>query len=317
MIYLLIWLMAVMDVYQNTAAMPPGSCAMQQHPYYADALRDIGATVRSLDLRDHGQRIAQAQIVERRIGLLRLAWLPRGPVWAPGVSAGQKREVFDGLMSHLPRGCVLLGMAESHADQPLFACAGFRPLLRPQCVAELYLAKTREARLSAQSVKWRNRLRHAQKSPLQTSHRAFNPARDTWLLDYDRITQRQKHYRALPAVFTLAWARRHPHATRLFIAHLEGRIVAAMLILRHPPTASYHIGWIDPDGRKHSAHNLLLWRAANWLADQGCLRLDLGSVDLRNAPGLARFKLGSGAELRPLGATMLRLPVLGARLRAA
>lgn len=317
MIYLLIWLMAVMDVYQNTAAMPPGLCAMQQHPYYADALHDIGATVRGLDLRDHGQRISHAQLVERRIGPLRLAWLPRGPVWAPGVSVGQKREVFDGLMSHLPRRCILLGMAEDLEDQPLFAYAGFRPLLRPQRVAELKLATTRETRLSKQSVKWRNRLRHALKGPLQTSHRAFDPARDTWLLDYDRITQRQKHYRALPAAFALAWAHRHPHATRLFFAHLQGRIVAAMLILRHPPTASYHIGWTGPDGRAHSAHNLLLWQAANWLADQGCLRLDLGAVDTVNAPGLARFKLGVGAKMRQLGPTMLCLPGLANRSRAA
>jgi hypothetical protein len=41
---------------------------------------------------------------------------------------------------------------------------------------------------------------------------------------------------------------------------------------------------------------------------EGVRWLDLGSVDTEKAPGLARFKLGTGAELKRLGATMLVLP---------
>jgi hypothetical protein len=38
--------------------------------------------------------------------------------------------------------------------------------------------------------------------------------------------------------------------------------------------------------------------------------LDLGTVDTENAPGLARFKIGSGAQIRSLGGTWLRIPGL-------
>ena len=55
-------------------------------------------------------------------------------------------------------------------------------------------------------------------------------------------------------------------------------------------------------------HRLLLLRAAEALGAEGVRWLDLGSVDSERAPGLARFKLGTGAELRPLGATCLVLP---------
>jgi hypothetical protein len=36
--------------------------------------------------------------------------------------------------------------------------------------------------------------------------------------------------------------------------------------------------------------------------------LDLGTLDTQNAPGLARFKLGSGATAQLLGGTWARLP---------
>ena len=52
----------------------------------------------------------------------------------------------------------------------------------------------------------------------------------------------------------------------------------------------------------------LLLRAAEALWAEGVRWLDLGSLDSERAPGLARFKLGTGAELRPLGATCLVLP---------
>ena len=50
------------------------------------------------------------------------------------------------------------------------------------------------------------------------------------------------------------------------------------------------------------------WQAAQALRAEGVRWLDLGSVDNEAAPGLARFKLGTGARLCRLGATCLVLP---------
>ena len=49
-------------------------------------------------------------------------------------------------------------------------------------------------------------------------------------------------------------------------------------------------------------------QAALALRDDGVRWLDLGTVDTDVAPGLAHFKLGTGAELRQLGATVWVLP---------
>ena len=310
--------MRPMQLCRDTShTMPPGLCSMQQHPYYGATLRHMGAQVHQIVARDGSRRIAQVQLIERRFGPARLLWLPQGPVWGPGACLRDRQTVLSQLATALDHPAGLLGCADDIHDIHHYHQAGFRALWTPQYRAELPLTLPQSSRLATQSQKWRNRLRHAERSALCIGHRPFHPQKDDWLLHRDRAQQRAKDYTALPTAFAKAWATCQPHSARLFLAHLNARIVAAILILRHPPTASYHIGWSGPEGRAHSAHNLLIWTAANWLARTGCQRLDLGSVDTQNAPGLARFKLGSGAKLRPTGPTMLRLPGLARRRVAA
>jgi hypothetical protein len=52
----------------------------------------------------------------------------------------------------------------------------------------------------------------------------------------------------------------------------------------------------------------MLWHAALLLRGRGVTRIDLGPVDAGN-PGLAGFKLGTGARLVNLGPTGLVLPL--------
>ena len=54
--------------------------------------------------------------------------------------------------------------------------------------------------------------------------------------------------------------------------------------------------------------SVLLMEAARRLAATGVTELDLGTIDTDASPGLARFKLGSGATVQRLGGTWLRLP---------
>jgi lipid II:glycine glycyltransferase (peptidoglycan interpeptide bridge formation enzyme) len=83
---------------------------------------------------------------------------------------------------------------------------------------------------------------------------------------------------------------------------------AGMAFIRHGTSASYHLAWGSDLARAESVHHLMLTRAAEALFAEGVRWLDLGSLDSERAPGLARFKLGTGAGLRRLGATLLVLP---------
>jgi len=82
-----------------------------------------------------------------------------------------------------------------------------------------------------------------------------------------------------------------------------------MIFLLHGDRATYQIGWRDREQAPPSAHHLLLWEAAKYLAQKGFHQLDLGTIDTATTPGLARFKLGSGARARALGPSLLRLRV--------
>ena len=138
----------------------------------------------------------------------------------------------------------------------------------------------------------------------------FDPKRHRWLLDADLAQQRKKEFRALPHAIIAAYAAQHPKDVIVFIAQQPQGPVAAMLFLLHHPVATYHVGWSNNVGRDCCAHHRILFEAATVFSGQGYLRLDLGSVDTENSPSLARFKIGTGAVVRSLGGTWLRIPGL-------
>lgn len=114
-----------------------------------------------------------------------------------------------------------------------------------------------------------------------------------------------RRYRALLPEF----ARALPEgALRLWEWRQGGVMQAAMAFVRHGTSASYHLAWGSDLAKGARIHPLMLTRAAEDLYAEGVRWLDLGSVDSERAPGLMRFKLGTGARLHRLGATMLVLP---------
>ena len=102
-----------------------------------------------------------------------------------------------------------------------------------------------------------------------------------------------------------------PNAARVVIAYEGENAIAGMLFLLHRPVATYHIAWTSDRGRQLSAHHRMITDAADRFSERGFSRMDLGLIDTESAAGLARFKIGTGALVRSLGGTWLRLPFLG------
>lgn len=291
----------------DTPVALPADLPMQQHPRYGTASRAMGARARRLSLGPMGH----VQIIERRWPLVgTFALVSRGPVWRHDLSGEQRREGLYRLIEDLAkqhRGVIVTPDLCDGYD-PLRA-SGLLQTLTPFHAATLDLTGSPEQRRAAQHGKWRNRLNKAEQAGLSVSHCAMPAMRDHWLLKTETLQSRAKGYANLPASFTVAWAATGSDATRLFLAQKDGELIAAMLFLLHEPTASYHIGWSNDLGRACGAHNLLLWKAGNWLADAGITMVDLGALDTIGAPGLARFKLGSGAKVRSTGSTWMRAPL--------
>jgi hypothetical protein len=126
-----------------------------------------------------------------------------------------------------------------------------------------------------------------------------------WILSAEIAQARRRGYRGLPPAFCAAYSKVNPGKAVVFEARHNGQPVAAALVLRHGPMATWQIGNSTPDGRKLNAMNLVLWRMMEWLSGQGHDTLDLGILNRDDAPGLAHFKLGTGAQAYLLGGTWL------------
>lgn len=222
--------------------------------------------------------------------------ITRGPLWA-ATRVGTDVD-FSKIRRHAgKRFCVVSPDVQSPLS---LRRAGFRQIMTPATVAEIDLQQP-----LTQHVKWRNGLHKAQSSPLRSCHRAFDATKDKWLLNADHIQQKERKFKSLPHDVIRNWPLKNTHVS---IAHLNKTPVAGMIFLRNGQTITYQIGWTDAVGRAHNAHQLLLHEAIETFVKRKLSRLDLGTVDSVNNPGLTRFKVRAGATLRPLGGTWIAWP---------
>ncbi|TCL10113.1 acetyltransferase (GNAT) family protein [Shimia isoporae] len=263
---------------------------LNQSAEYGNALALVGA---------HTGRLADGTLVLRRkFRGLPVAMLPRAKV---------HRETLKGLVRTADLHRQLLVITPDHPS-PWLSELGAVPFMTPIYIAKLDLTGDLRATMHQ---KWRNRLVNAEQQNLRVTRQNLPEKPDQWLLEMDRKQQQTRGYAAWPEALTLAYAQANRGDAKLFTAFDGREPVAAMLILRHGESATYHISHTTEAGRAASAHNLLLWEAMQWLTTKGVSSLDLGHIDTDKAPGLARFKLGAGATLHPLGGTWLWWPPLG------
>lgn len=297
--------------WQNVTSLPDiGPVPMQQHPAYGRSCAALGTRVETFAA---GSR-ATAQVLIRRWPLFGdFALLARGPSFAADVGLAEARAGTEDLVRVLRGSCRgAMVTSEPLGGPDPMAGSGALQMVTAGSQARLPLGKP-DKMLARQHGKWRNRLRRAQDERwLRVEHAPLPAEADHWLILREAAQAKQRNYRRLPPRFTAAWrAENGAKSTRLFVAHYRKVEVAAMLFLLHGKGASYHIGWSDPLGRQCHAHNLLLWEASKWLASRGYAWVDLGTLDTETTPGLARFKLGAGAQPLTLGTTYLDAP--GAR----
>lgn len=216
----------------------------------------------------------------------------RGPVWTEVVGADERRLAIRRLARRF-------GPTFVTPDEPV-AGFGLVPLVTPLHHAVWDLAGDLRAGLDR---RWRNHLSGAERRGLVVAKGGAAALES--LIAADLVQRKVRRYRTLPAGFSRAVPQK---ALRLWEWRQDGELGAAMCFVRHGLTASYHLAWAGPAARQGAVHQLMLWQAALALRAEGVRWLDLGSVDTEAAPGLARFKLGTGAALRRLGATCMVLP---------
>ncbi len=273
---------------------------MAQRWSYGAAHEALGGQVARGVIRRAGRPIGLCQALLRRLRPgLGLALISNGPLWFTD-SHEERARALALIRRSLPLGRPRLRLV-TPADplptrrrlvlsRPLFTCRRALPAHREELHG-----------------KWRNALRKSERSGLTLSHRQARGRELQALLQDDLRQQAARGYRALPAAFTLAWQAGAAQELRLFAARRRGEVHARALVLRHGNTATYHIAHSSEAGRRSGAARLVLWHIFGELARAGVEEIDLGRIDRARAPGLARFKLGSGARLQRLGPTALLL----------
>lgn len=276
------------STFQTSRALLP----LQQSPAYARTLRSLGRQTQMVQ--EHG--IASALIVGIQTPFGHLRSVIRGPVW----ETADREEKVDFLLRH----SIHILNAEQE-DRLAFKQAKFWHAATESSTAVIDL---RDEPLVACRPKWRNAYRQATRSGVHVAQSNFDATRDGWIMDMEAAQQKAVGYRGYPRTFTLEFSRLNPDAVVTYVARFCGEPIAAMIFLKHRPSATYHIGWSGAEGRQRNAHHLLMLLAMRDFKADGINHVDLGQIDTVRSPGLARFKIGAGARVLTLGGTWIRRP---------
>ncbi len=278
------------------AAPASSSLPLAQSEAYARALAALGLSTARLQFGSgQGHALQQSRMlpVLGQIGLI-----SRGPVWSsepcPAVLRGGLAEV----------GFPVVINAEAGAE-PLMRGAGLVQVMTPATLALLDLRGGKAAIEARMKGKWRNRLRRGEEAGLTLRVTELPSTRANWVLAAETVQRQTRGYRGLPPGLALAYGQANPGQAHLLEACRDSAPVAGMVFLRHGAQVTYFLGVTTEAGRALHAHCLLLARAAAELSALGCETLDLGLLNTEDTPGLARFKLGSGARAARLGGTWL------------
>lgn len=280
---------------------PGPDAPLQQSAIYAKAARLLGAHVDYIPLPATG-----AWVMRRRLPLLGpVAMVSRGP-------SDLTSAVARTLPATLQARHVIVH-AEDAAAAAALSAAGYWRIAPARQIADLSLNASADHMAACLSGKWRNRLRHALRNNVTVRREPMPASAHHWLFSAEALNATSKSYRPTPPALIAALAAAAPGTAHLFVARRGGGPIGAMLFLRHGTRATYQIGWCGRVGRESSASNLLMWRAMVELQAMGCDGIDLGHADAHQSPGLARFKLGTGACQRSLGGSWLSSVLLPSR----
>lgn len=289
---------------------------LQQHPVYALSLQAFGSTASQVTFSLNGNAIGHAVLAHRKLfGAIRLTTLFRGPTWFNStISDEQRLMCLKALRSSYSPWrwnflAVLPEEAEDTHHASFYKKAGLKRVMTGFSTAWLDLRQSEEDLRRQLKGKWRNQLVKAEKAAISVSIGGRKPHQYEWLLDKEQEQRDSRRYQATPLGLVPAFlnASTPKSATGvLSVSALhERRKIAGALFLLHGNSATYHIGWAGDEARALNAQNRVLWEGMCTLKSKGISFLDLGGLNTADLAGIARFKLGTGAQPHTLAGAFI------------
>ncbi len=274
-----------------------------------------------------GRILAGALLLYRRLGPLRVAYIPRGPLvdWTDLPLA---RQLFKATHNHARRHrAITLTIEPNCEDDPRLrqqlTSLGFiaAPPLQPRNTITIDLTPSEEAILAAMKPKTRYNIRLASRKGVQVTQ-----ARDAAEVTAFYALMQETAARDAFGIHTLEYYQdafrifgpAGPGQAALFLAHLPEHgdaLIGGLFALAQPPEAIYMYGASSERGRAAMPNHLLQWEAMKWAKSRGCTAYDMWGVpaDIAAAEaahegeeqqnvrgglwGVYRFKQGFGGRL--------------------
>lgn len=268
---------------------------LEQAWAYGDAIAEVSNNeIHRAVVNMNGAPTATLQTAERRLPTgLRLVRLTRGPVTA---YTDQLPDIAKALRADYPRLSrnLLFWMPDTIDGTAAMRPIGKRKMTTGYTTAWLDLQPEPETLRASLRSNWRNALAQAEADAPKTRDDRRQREIENFIAGYLRDRRVQK-YSGPSGMLVRRLADTFKKDTFLLQALDHGDVIAASLFLRHGASATYYLSWTTKLGRERNAGHLLLWQGMTRLRDAGVKWLDLGGMDART-PGIARFKLGVGAN---------------------
>ncbi len=285
-----------------------------QRPEWGELKAKFDWQPQRLIVADASGPLGGAQILWRSQWGLKVAYVPRGPVWAADERANTA------LLSALERvarrrHAVFLRLEPNALDAGTFdtrhsalLLAGYEPTapLQPEASIHLDLAPAVPELLAAGSKGHRADVRRAERLGVTVRVGTSEQDLDTFYAIMQATSARASFAIHSREYYAAAWhdfgGASATSAARLLLADLEGSTVAAFLIFCSGAEAQYMYSGASEAGLKSGANHALQWAAIQWAKARGCRRYDFWGipsafVDLENATDeTERARLQAAAE---------------------
>lgn len=260
----------------------------------------------------NGRAAGMVQVQEA--GILRNALhaliIDRGPLWFEGFGGTGDFDAFmAALTRRFPRRIgrkyrIIPEMPDGVELDALMRRYGFQKTGAPYETIWLDLRPDEDVLRRNLRKNWRGALNKAEQNGEITMDWSLNTAGFKDFLKNYAQDKTQKGYGGASVDMVMALAKTFvPGGNMLLGRALSHRqVLGSVLVLKHGRSATYQIGWTSAQGRAAGAQNLLLWRAALELKQQGITGFDLGGINDDTAKGVQQFKQGMGGVAVRLGA---------------
>lgn len=274
-----------------------------QAPAYAMAMaKQNRQKIRHGVIKINGMDAGFVQILEAGIlkNAIHAVILDRGPVWCEGFGDAEDFAAFlQEFSKQFPKrfGRRMRMIPEASTQSAaLLKDYGFKPMGQNYKTIWLGLKPPLETLQKNLKKNWRAELKKSEN--LQT-HWSSEGKNFSWVMQNYERDKTAKGYDGVSLKTMVYLAGEFSRGKNMLIgtALFDEKPIAAIVILIHGKSATYQIGYTSEQGRKTSAHHLLLWQAVEQLKERGIHDFDLGGINEDTAKGVKRFKMGMGGQI--------------------